>query len=96
MIDPSGYVRVCNHSPVRLNHFRELDQVKRHPYWKRFILKDYLPKACAGCGQMATCDGGCREAAHICGGELDSLDPALTEADVRRFAAFSLPSQSHS
>jgi radical SAM protein with 4Fe4S-binding SPASM domain len=50
-------------------------------------MKDYLPKACSGCGQMAACDGGCREAAHICGGGLESLDPALTEADVRRFAS---------
>lgn len=83
VVDPSGYVRVCNHSPVRLQHVRELEQVKDHPYWRRFTQKDYLPPQCAGCKALAGCDGGCREAAHIVGGAVDSLDPVLPDPPPR-------------
>jgi radical SAM protein with 4Fe4S-binding SPASM domain len=77
VVDPSGYVRVCNHSPVRLHHVSEIGKVKDHPYWRRFTRKEYLPGACRDCADMGRCDGGCREAAHIVGGEVDSLDPVL-------------------
>jgi radical SAM protein with 4Fe4S-binding SPASM domain len=77
VVDPSGWVRVCNHSEVRLEHVDQLERVKDHPYWRRFILKDFLPPACAGCREIGRCDAGCREAAHIFGGSLDALDPLL-------------------
>lgn len=75
VIDPSGFVRTCNHSPQRLNHVDEIDRVKQHPYWRRFTQKDYLPAACVGCVSRGACDGGCREAAHLVGGTLESRDP---------------------
>lgn len=77
VVDPSGYIRACNHSPVRLEHFDEVEKLKENPYWKRFVQKDYLPAHCSGCDLMFDCDGGCREAAHICGGSVDSPDPLL-------------------
>jgi len=77
VVDPSGYVRVCNHSPVRLDHVRELERVKDHPYWRRFTQKDYLPPRCGGCKDIGGCDGGCREAAHLVGGRPDAPDPLL-------------------
>lgn len=77
-VDPSGYVRACNHSPVRLNHVRALEEVKDHPYWKRFVVRDYLPPACGRCPALTRCDGGCREAAHIVGGAVDAADPIVT------------------
>ncbi|MFH1709120.1 MAG: radical SAM protein [Planctomycetota bacterium] len=77
VIDPSGWTRVCNHSPVRLVHVDELDTLKQHPYWRKFTMKDYLPKQCNACTHMAACDGGCREAAHITGGAVDAPDPLL-------------------
>ncbi len=77
VIGPSGYVRACNHSPVRMDHVSEIEKVKDNPYWKRFVFKDYLPKECSACREMLNCDGGCREAAHIVGGEVDSVDPVL-------------------
>jgi radical SAM protein with 4Fe4S-binding SPASM domain len=77
VVDPSGYFRVCNHSPVRLTHFTEIEQLKSNPYWKRFIKKDYLPAACGECEQLTDCDGGCREAAHIVGKALDAEDPVF-------------------
>ena len=77
VVDPSGYVRTCNHSPQRLNHFSEIDKVKTHPYWRRFTQKEYLPAACGGCAWVGDCDGGCREAAHIVTGALDGPDMVL-------------------
>ncbi len=77
VIDPSGYTRVCNHSPVRLNHVDTLDQLKSNEYWKRFVRKDYLPERCHGCSNCHDCDGGCREAVHITTGELDAVETLI-------------------
>ena len=79
VVGPDGYTRVCNHSPVRLVHVREIEKLKEHPYWCMFTQKQYLPAACAACSQSVDCDGGCREAAHICGGSVDAQDPLLQE-----------------
>jgi len=83
VIDPSGGVRVCNHSEHRLLHWRELDRVPDHPYWKRFTEKSFLPPSCLPCEHSFRCDGGCREAAHIVGGVLESLDPLLSPTTPR-------------
>jgi len=80
LVDPSGYVRVCNHSEVRLTHISQLNELKYHPYWKQFVQKDYLPSQCGHCEQILHCDGGCREAAHILTGSLKGADPALNPA----------------
>ena len=80
VVDPSGYVRVCNHSPIRLNHIRDIERLKRHLYWRRFIMKDYLPQSCLGCALIGDCDGGCREAARIVGGSIKAPDPLLERA----------------
>jgi radical SAM protein with 4Fe4S-binding SPASM domain len=77
VIGPSGWIRVCNHSPLDLVHISEIESLKQHPYWKKFTQKDYLPKACSGCEQIGACDGGCREAAHIVGGSPDAPDPLI-------------------
>ncbi len=81
VVDPSGFTRVCNHSQVRLEHWREIDKLKANPYWQRFTLKDYLPETCYACAMLGECDGGCREAAHIVGGSLCSPDPLLCRHD---------------
>ena len=77
VIDPSGYIRVCNHSQQRLNHISEINELKNNPYWKRFVFKDYMPSECYDCKQNRVCDAGCRETAHIVNGELNSLDPVF-------------------
>jgi radical SAM protein with 4Fe4S-binding SPASM domain len=79
-VDPSGYVRPCNHSPIRLGSWRHLTQALESDYWQRFKTKDFLPRMCRNCHQNLQCDGGCREAAHIAGGSLDSPDPAFSDA----------------
>ena len=77
VIDPSGYIRVCNHSQQRLDHISRINDLKDNPYWKKFVFKEYMPPKCFDCDQNRMCDAGCREAAHIVNGELDSLDPVL-------------------
>jgi len=79
VIDPSGYIRVCNHSPVRLNPIERMDELKSNPYWKRFTQKNYLPQFCYHCPDSHECDGGCREAAHIASGQVDGAEELVLE-----------------
>ncbi len=77
VVGPSGFVRVCNHSPVELNHVREIEGLKTNEYWNRFVFKKYMPSECSDCRDFTACDGGCREAAHVVSGSVTALDPAL-------------------
>lgn len=78
VVGPSGQLRVCNHSPVDLVHWRDYDTLRSHPYWRRFVFKQWTPKGCEGCRALGTtCDGGCREAAHVANGSLDAADPVF-------------------
>ncbi len=77
VIGPSGYVRVCNHSPVNLNHIDDINNLKSNDYWIRFAQKMYLPASCDSCHQNMNCDGGCREAAHIIEGDPTAPDLLL-------------------
>jgi radical SAM protein with 4Fe4S-binding SPASM domain len=74
-IDPSGYIRACNHSENRLLHFSEYENLKTTKLWKKFVMKEYRPEMCKKCKYQYICDGGCREAANICGGCLEAEDP---------------------
>lgn len=38
-------------------------------------MKDYKPIMCNNCEYIYDCDGGCREAANICGGCINAKDP---------------------
>ncbi|MCD4707615.1 MAG: radical SAM protein [Candidatus Sabulitectum sp.] len=78
VIGPSGFVRVCNHSEVRLNHINDWKNLKHNEYWNTFTMRKYLPAECGGCRHILNCDGGCREAARITGGSVSSVDPVLT------------------
>ncbi|NLP04482.1 radical SAM protein [Candidatus Fermentibacteria bacterium] len=88
-IDPSGYVRVCNHSEVRLAHFSEWRSLKDDPYWRIFAFRKHIPAECRGCGNRSRCDAGCREAAHIATGRIDALDPLVTPEIVAACSASS-------
>ena len=75
IIDPSGYLKVCNHSPIRICKYNELDSLVNHAYWNSFRQRDYIPDMCKGCDKLDRCDGGCREAAHVYYGEINDSDP---------------------
>ncbi len=77
VIDPSGRVRVCNHSEHALGNWRDIERIATEPYWQSFVHKEYIPYPCKSCVEIGDCDGGCREAAHITGGSLCSIDPLL-------------------
>jgi radical SAM protein with 4Fe4S-binding SPASM domain len=78
VIDPSGYVRACNHSPKRLGHILDDKIITDTGYWNLFAQRQYgLPKMCDGCTLASKCDCGCREAAAICYGSLDAPDPSM-------------------
>jgi radical SAM protein with 4Fe4S-binding SPASM domain len=86
VVGPSGYVRVCNHSEQRLAHVREWEGLREDPYWNSFVMKRYMPRECSDCRQRLGCDAGCREAAHITGGRLDSLDPAVDDGLLESYS----------
>lgn len=77
VIGPSGHVRVCNHSEVRLAHIDDYRELKLDSYWTTFTQKRFMPPQCGDCDRRFNCDAGCREAAHITGGSVDSPDPIM-------------------
>jgi len=78
VVGPSGQLRVCNHSPLDLVHWRDYAKLREHPYWQQFVFKDWQVKGCEGCTLLGvTCDGGCREAAHVSCGDVCGMDPVF-------------------
>jgi len=75
VIGPAGKIRTCNHSPIEVGHISDIEAIKSEAYWKKFVMKNYHPQMCVDCKLLHDCDGGCREAAHIFSGEVDSPDP---------------------
>lgn len=75
VIDPSGYLKVCNHSPVRVCKYTEINTLKDSKYWNTFRKREYLPDMCKTCDKKDICDGGCREAAHVYYGGTNDQDP---------------------
>ena len=75
VVDPSGYIKVCNHSPKRLCRYDEIENLSTDPYWLSFVNRDYLPEMCRSCDKNDICDGGCREAAHVYAGSVNGKDP---------------------
>ncbi len=78
-VAPDGSVRPCNHSPVNLGHYSNLEQAIASDYWQKFKKRTYLPDMCRQCRHVLKCDGGCREAAHIVGGSLHACDPLFLD-----------------
>ncbi len=75
VVDPSGYLKVCNHSPQRVCHYTQIETISDNPYWQAFQQRSYLPVMCIGCERASACDGGCREAAHVYFGSISDKDP---------------------
>lgn len=55
---PSGYIRVCNHSPDELVFWKQWQTLKDHPLWNQFATSNYLPDECNGCSRNRECDAG--------------------------------------
>ena len=79
IIDPSGYIKVCNHSPNRVCHYTEISSLLDNTYWSAFRERSYMPVMCIGCDKVSICDGGCREAAHVYCGTISDPDPLFVD-----------------
>lgn len=80
VIDPSGYIKVCNHSPTRICRWDEIENLENSKYWNKYVSVDYIPKMCKDCKYLyVKCDGGCREAAHVYYGNINDFDPCFME-----------------
>lgn len=75
IVDPSGYIKVCNHSPQRVCRYTDISKLQQNEYWLRYTNRDYLPDMCLNCDKNNICDGGCREAAHVYYGSIKDKDP---------------------
>jgi radical SAM protein with 4Fe4S-binding SPASM domain len=77
-IDPSGGLKVCNHSPTVLGNCLRSDPKELYEnseYVKGFAELRYTPEMCKGGSKVGKCKGGCREAAHLLFGSLRAPDP---------------------
>ncbi len=79
VVGPEGKIRTCNHSPVQLFSFTNIENLKKDKYWQSFTQKNYLPENCNNCKLTNMCDGGCREAAHLHNGSIFGDDPVLSD-----------------
>lgn len=77
VVDPSGQIRTCNHSPHIVGHALSTPMIQDTDYWNLFANNEYKPKACKGCNMEKVCDGGCREVAHILHGNPTAIDSSL-------------------
>ena len=80
-IDPSGNVRICNHSPVVLGNIRHggfAGIYRDHAYVQQF--RDTWPVECADCDPdlKQMCRGGCKAASEQCYGTPAHVDPFVT------------------
>ena len=74
VIDPSGKVRTCNHSPRVVGHILRTPVISDIDYWNIFAQRRYLPASCISCREVDYCDCGCREAAAIVHGDVCAKD----------------------
>ena len=77
VIDPSGFIRVCNHSPRKIGHIFDKEIITDKEYWNTFANRNYLPASCLNCKDIKYCDCGCREVASIVSGSISAKDPCL-------------------
>lgn len=77
VIDPSGWVRTCNHSPRIVGHILRDPIIEDVDYWNMFAESQYKPAACKGCRLIDECDCGCREVANILYGNPQEVDSTI-------------------
>lgn len=77
VVDPSGKIRTCNHSPRVVGHALEDPMISDTMYWNLFSYGRCKPITCRGCQDMEKCDCGCREVAHILCGDPRAIDKSL-------------------
>ena len=79
VIDPSGKIRTCNHSPHIVGHIFGKPMIEDVDYWNLFAHSEYKPTICSSCTMAQKCDCGCREVANILYGNPREKDPSIIE-----------------
>ena len=79
VVDPSGQIRTCNHSPHVVGHVFAEPMIVDTDYWNLFSNSDFKPPECSGCSSLRKCDCGCREVAAIVSGSPCVADPSVGE-----------------
>lgn len=77
VVDPSGNIRTCNHSPRIVGHIFNESVMTDIAYWNMFAAGDYQPEMCSRCKLSPLCDCGCREVAHILHGNPKAKDTSI-------------------
>lgn len=77
VVDPSGNIRTCNHSPRIVGHIFDKSVITDVAYWNMFAAGDYKPDMCSRCKLSPICDCGCREVAHILHGNPKAKDTSI-------------------
>ncbi len=77
VIDPSGRVRTCNHSPKVVGNIFDDCIISDIGYWNVFAESNYQPETCRSCSLKKHCDCGCREVANILKGSPKYLDCSI-------------------
>lgn len=65
VVDASGQIRVCNHSPRVVGSIFEPPLIIDAEYWNLFTNRNYQPDDCKLCMANKFCNCGCREVASI-------------------------------
>lgn len=81
VIDPSGQIRTCNHSPKVVGNILDDEIIKDKAYWDVFAKSKYHPVACQSCKSIDSCDCGCREVANILSGSPSNVDMSSFNSD---------------
>ena len=77
VIDPSGNIRTCNHSPHIVGHILKDPMIEDIDYWNLFAQGEYKPDMCSRCKNRFKCDCGCREVANILHGSPIEKDTSI-------------------
>lgn len=78
VIDPSGKIRTCNHSPRVVGHIFDTNIINDINYWNMFYYSKFQPTECDNCVIKRKCDCGCREVANILYGRPNAIDSSIT------------------
>lgn len=79
VIDPSGNIRTCNHSPNIVGHIFKEPMIEDDNYWNLFAKSECKPTMCSGCKINSICDCGCREVANILYGNPKEKDKTIID-----------------
>jgi radical SAM protein with 4Fe4S-binding SPASM domain len=84
-IDPSGRVRMCNHSPTIIGDLNttSFEEIWNSDFLRKFRNGCFIPEKCKDCKWVCECRGGCRAGAETAFGDIRELDPLMASSLTR-------------